>query len=101
MSKRMLRVLPRLTLAVLILAALVGVFRSLQPMPGLPPRLTLAESKGYLLAGFSPDGRTLVGISTRQDDKGSFWAGPLRLWDTDSGRVIATVGADLAHCWPP
>jgi WD40 repeat protein len=102
MSNRILRTLARLALAGLILAALVGVVRSLTASPPtLLPRLSLEDSAGYLVASFAPDSRTLVGVSIRVENNGSHWAGPLRLWDATTGRVKATVANNVKFCTPP
>src|SRR5262249_56093310 len=66
-----------------------------------PPRLTLAESQGFLVADFSPDGRTLAGVSIRTEKRGTHWAGPIRLWDTATGEVRHTLAQDCDHLTPP
>jgi WD40 repeat protein len=102
MSKRTFRLLAKLTLGVLILAAVAGVVRSRQPPPHLTARVALQGSEGYIHAGFSPDGRTFAGASIHtNEDRSTHWAGPLCLWDTITGQVRATFGDDLKACWPP
>jgi WD40 repeat protein len=103
MASRIVRILAKLGLILLILGALASVIRDLAiPPPVLPARFTLDDSAGYQLAGFAPDGRTFVGIWLHtNEDRSTCWAGPLRLWDTTTGRVRATVGRNVDRYWPP
>src|SRR5437764_1413443 len=95
------RTLAKLLLLALIVLALTSVLLELRPLTPTPARLALRDSSGYLLAGFAPDSRTVVGISCHVDDKGSHWRGPLRLWDAGSGEVKATLAPEWTFCWPP
>jgi len=54
-----------------------------------PPRVTLTNSKEYCTVGlgFSPDGKTFVGVSPFHGG----WGGPIRIWDVQSGQERVTL----------